>query len=1633
MEKMLECFDATTANYTSGEKSNVTLQGFNSEGEMEAFHLMFLQSQYGSTPSNFTRDNRFTFGIVFDGLSETINLNQKISYKIRLTNGYFYNTKDLFPWDFENGPGYSSDSYYYSSFSAIQLVIDKFLIERLSGKLPEYEVVTQAFPYPPYKSWDIDSLYYIFLPQFIVLGFVFVVPTIVSGVVSEKETGIKELMKLSGLPEYLHWLGWMLNSLSILIITVTIIVIVLFVPFSSETGAVFEHSDPTLLWVILMIYAIWATTYCFSVSAFFERPTLAITFGILVWLVSFNALGLAMEESYGKDFAVGVRLLMCIFPNVAIHLALKAFCTFEAAEKGAKWGNMADSISAVDSLTLLYVILMFLASICLNMVICLYAEAVMPKKYGVRKPFYFIFQPSQWGFGKTKANASHETVSEPNKAGFEDDLNGIKVGVEIQKLRKQFGKSKVAVNDMSMKIYEGQIFCLLGQNGAGKTTTMSILTGLFAPTSGTALINGYDIRTDMEGIRQNLGLCPQHNMLFDKLTVLEHLKFFGMLKGLSADEANKEAKGLLDLLQIPDKKNSLSMSLSGGQKRRLSLGCALIGGSKVIFLDEPTSGMDPEARRAIWDLLLQIRGERTIVLTTHFMEEADVLGDRIAIMASGTLQCCGSPSFLKKFYGAGYTLSMTIVNGSDKNAILSTVHRHIEDAHFKASHSNNMSEISIVLPSESNTSSKFPRMFAELTERQNELGIKEVGVGWTTMDEVFVRVEELSHSNTETSSLDSTSFTESSRIGSQDEVLASGTKLIGLKLLLSQFRGLFMKKLLYSLRKKRLIVSQIVIPVLLTIAAVVISSVMFTSSERSPPLKVTISSYKDPITLYSSTNQSIGELYATTVGSSAKQLDSRFESVSEGLLDVGETDISYYRDRYIIAAEMNESHVKAMHSTIAIHSAPLSMNILSNMFLKGAAPDNGYWIETINHPFRDSFYDLFRPAEQDPEFIMIISFIFGVMVPIGLILLAASFIIAPTEERLCQGKQLQMMTGVNPLLYWSSAFICDYFMMLISICLMTACLPIFEKYKAFTNNDGAGTFFLIMAIYGLAAISFSYIFSTFVRTVAGGFTLLTIVHLLTGVGLGVASNILEDMSPDGTPYKIINVIGRIFPTYGMTRGTMQYAKISSGNSRCFALTEEAIGILCSPNFDADSYYNRVSQECCENCKDLGDGQCFETTPLFQWSREVEVEFYEFPQGYYSKIVNIPALTQDLVWLAFAAVAYFIILMLVEYDVFKMIFERFTKEETSFFQTTVNDNDVIEEKQRVHSLIKENSKSQDAVVVDNLCKAYGTFSAVSGLSFGVHHGECFGLLGVNGAGKTTTFKMLTGDETRSNGNAFIDSLSLVSGRKEFLSKLGYCPQFDGIIGVLTGKEMLCLFARLRGITGDLVEIEAKKWLRRTGLIESGDVQCQKYSGGMKRRLSAGMALIGDPPVVLLDEPTSGVDPVARRQFWKIISSIKNSGQAIVLTSHSMEECEALCSRLGIMVNGEMQCFGGVQHLKNKFAQGFSLMLKLKDACLQNPAAVDAIKNSVCLTFQPCTLKDHHQTTMKFQIHTQSSKWEDLYRTMERIKEQYQDFIEEYAITETTLEEVFLSFATKQYVNERTTNANGNVFNRLRVLC
>jgi ATP-binding cassette subfamily A (ABC1) protein 3 len=184
-------------------------------------------------------------------------------------------------------------------------------------------------------------------------------------------------------------------------------------------------------------------------------------------------------------------------------------------------------------------------------------------------------------------------------------------------------------------MYKGQIFALLGHNGAGKTTTISMLTGLITPSEGKASVYDKDLFNQMDDVRQFMGVCPQHDVLFDLLTPKEHLEVFCDFKGVAKEGKMEEIEKIMTDIDLQPVKNMRAGQLSGGNKRKLSIAIALVGGSKFILLDEPTAGIDLSGRRKLWDMLKKYKDNRIIILTTHYMDEADILGDRIGIMAQG--------------------------------------------------------------------------------------------------------------------------------------------------------------------------------------------------------------------------------------------------------------------------------------------------------------------------------------------------------------------------------------------------------------------------------------------------------------------------------------------------------------------------------------------------------------------------------------------------------------------------------------------------------------------------------------------------------------------------------------------------------------------------------------------------------------------------------------------------------------------------------------------------------------------------------------------------------------------------------------------------------------------------------------
>jgi len=306
-----------------------------------------------------------------------------------------------------------------------------------------------------------------------------------------------------------------------------------------------------------------------------------------------------------------------------------------------------------------------------------------------------------------------------------------------------------------------------------------------------------------------------------------------------------------------------------------------------------------------------------------------------------------------------------------------------------------------------------------------------------------------------------------------------------------------------------------------------------------------------------------------------------------------------------------------------------------------------------------------------------------------------------------------------------------------------------------------------------------------------------------------------------------------------------------------------------------------------------------------------------------------------------------------------------------------------------------------------------------LTTAIMSGETFGLLGVNGAGKTTTLGVLTGDIRPTGGEAYVSSYDVTGSESQGVSmarkNTGFCPQVDPLIDLMTGRETLRMFGRLRGIPKKSIDETVSSLLELLTLTPHADKVSASYSGGNKRKLSLGIALIGNPSVMFIDEASSGMDPLARRKMWDLIAEAAKK-RSVILTTHSMEEAEALCSRVAIMIGGKIRALGSVQHLKNKFLGGYSIELHCKYHSTNSQ--IDFVKGEILNHFEGCVLAEQHGRFLKFDLPslasstTGSSNLGNVFRLLQSMKTADKSTIDDYSVSQCTLEQVFISLVQNE---------------------
>jgi len=303
------------------------------------------------------------------------------------------------------------------------------------------------------------------------------------------------------------------------------------------------------------------------------------------------------------------------------------------------------------------------------------------------------------------------------------------VVIKISNLKKNFG-DLTAVDGLSFNIYKGEVFGFLGPNGAGKTTSINMICGLSKPTEGEIVIFGNKIKNKND-TKTHIGICPQENIYWPKLTCLEQLIFMSEMYGISGKSARNRSKELIELMGLEEKSNVLASKLSGGIKRRLNICLALIHNPEILVLDEPEAGLDPQSRILVRNYIKTLAKEKTIILTTHNMDEADRLADRVAIIDHGKLLLLDTPDNLKKSIGEGDILEVDIDADEVKNL------NKVVDSLLKICDKVNISGSAMIIKSKN-----LIELVSEITNKIKEQGfkIKEITMRENTLEDVFIHL-----------------------------------------------------------------------------------------------------------------------------------------------------------------------------------------------------------------------------------------------------------------------------------------------------------------------------------------------------------------------------------------------------------------------------------------------------------------------------------------------------------------------------------------------------------------------------------------------------------------------------------------------------------------------------------------------------------------------------------------------------------------------------------------------------------------------------------------------------------------------------------------------------------------------------
>ncbi|KAI1729462.1 ABC transporter domain-containing protein [Ditylenchus destructor] len=1489
---------------------------------------------------------RFIGGVYFQNVSLTP---PKLIYSILMPSrsGEDWEVSEFWP---EDGP-YSAmpdinsipnpPPYWSNGFLSFQFSIERNFLKMLDKEI-DFDVFLHRMPMPESRIGGAATFLKVTPMVWSMVLLVTMLHT-AKNIMDEKDVGIKTYMMVMGMDSMAFYGSHFLVGLFKMCI-------IMFANAGYLSLGLMNVSS-SLFVMFSLVYGLSAILFAVLITTLIRKPSAGLTCLVVGW-IALLILNMAVKPSMND---VGMSMLASLNYFTAFKLGIGAASNYEIRMEDLGWLNMFSG--STTSFTFGLAFLMLLFDCVLMVALIYYLDSVVPTDESPRKhPLFFLrFLSPSLAMDRSMEVGQDETDAKSPDSAHEGErgLNQDEADIDIQRMSKVWESTGVmAVDNLSFRAYRGQVTVLLGHNGAGKSTTFSALCGATTISSGHVWICQQSVTENLHDCQRQIGYCPQYNPLFAKLTVREHLRLYAKLKqstGRKGQEGDleRDIEALTAQVQLGNKLDVQAHELSGGMKRKLCVAMSLIGDSRVVLLDEPTAGMDPEARHDVALLLKNAKRNRTVLLTTHYMDEADLLGDRVVIMVKGRVACNGSPEFLKNKFGTGYVLSV-VVNDERRsrgvsfntyiNTILQVIRKHAHDARVDKAGD---PEFSIVLPVQ--YKKFFGNLFEELEQRGQEL------------------LGELSCDTDAECAPDETDSSRVTQVAADlFRPLSNGASLLEqachpltlvCKLWSIQLFALINRHILNAWRNK----IRTFLPIVLSLLFFVLfgMTVRYLKGAKQMDRDLSLTSLEPvtfPLLVQNSSHMiaNFTRILAQLTNGTRNNLQTFPSSIDlqSALLDKAYVSPPLGLGAAVLHNASQNASVHALFNGAAHHSPPAALLLISNALLK-RDPDT---IRLSLRIYGDSIEDDIIRAVVDVTATAIVALI----VIVAFSSLTSTFVMPLVDDRQRRFKHQMLLTKLNVFVYWLSVLVWNLILYSLFCLLLTAIIMTFGWV-----HNCLGAYFILWAAYFWCSVPFvyctSFLFDSSIRAytallcwMAVSMVVVVIITVLHAIFSGQVSDIFS---------KIALVV---LPSYSLANGIIMVTP------QCMLADTELLG----PFNVWEALRSTIWPM-------LGSGVVFWATLCLLQSKRVALFLHQTTCMLKRK-------------------AY----LMIRAD-----------------SEPLDDKDVARER----SVMRNVDDSEYALAVRELYKYYGNLSAVKNLTFGVRHSDCFGLLGVNGAGKTTTFDILTGLSFPSSGQAMINGEDVLNS-----PPIGYCPQFDALPLDLTGRETLWLLAKLNGFKDASDRVEKVLWAIH--MTEHGDKLVQYYSGGQKRRLSIGITLMSRAGLIMLDEPTAGIDPTARRHIWQLLGAVRQQKVAILLTSHSMEECEVLCNRIGFMNKGSMVGIGTSQHLKSRFGNSFLLSYTIDNP---NPATCQFLDNLVVTEFNALPTQDAPtMCTQHWEIPKgPNSRWGWLFQKAQSIADNYParayglppgselPLIKDFSLTQNSLEQVFLRMAHMDEIGER----------------